>query len=153
MKKNVFIIVIVAFMIGGIFMYTQSNSNHLDEDTYNVDKIEMIENQWNLQFPDSKTLIYQKSTARGFHGDNVKYFLFDLHNSEQSYFVDYLKEPSVELENEISQLLSTSQYDEQYIPEFDKGYHYQKLSRNDFQQLYLIVSTDLLKLYVIENKI
>lgn len=153
MKKKLMIFIIIAFMIGGILLYTEFNSNKLDKDTYNVDHIETIENQWNLQLPDSKTLVYQRSTPFGFHGDNTKYFLFDLHQSDQSYFDHYINEPSKELEDEVSQLLRNEQYDEQYIPKFDDGYSYQKLSQNDYHQLYLIVTKDLSKLYVIDNKI
>ncbi|WP_028043804.1 hypothetical protein [Candidatus Stoquefichus massiliensis] len=152
MKKKSIIFIVVA-VIGAILLYFELNSNQLGKDTYNEDHIETIENQWNLQLPDSKTLVYQRSTPFGFHGDQTKYFLFNLYHSDQSYFVDYIKEPSTEFENEVSQLLLNLQYEEQYIPKFDEGYAYQKLSQNNFHQLYLIVSDDLSKLYVIENKI
>ena len=147
MKKVLILIGIIAV---GICLYTCATFKLKDD---SLEKIETIENQWSMTFPNHKTLLYQKDTVEGFHRDGNQYFVYSLDEIDSHDFSSFQKQPSPTLENHIKSLWHDDGLDEAVQPDFNEDYTYCMVSKDEFNHLYVLLFENQRKLYIIHEKI
>lgn len=147
MKKVLILIGIIAV---GICLYTCATFKLKDD---SLEKIETIENQWSMAFPNHKTLLYQKDTVEGFHRDGNQYFVYSLDEIDSHDFSSFQKQPSPTLENHIKSLWHDDGLDETMQPDFNDDYTYCMVSKDEFNHLYVLLFENQRKLYIIHEKI
>ena len=147
MKKVLILIGIIAV---GICLYTCATFKLKDD---SLEKIETIENQWSMTFPNHKTLLYQKDTVEGFHRDGNQYFVYSLDEIDSHDFSSFQKQSSPTLENHIKSLWHDDGLDETMQPDFNDDYTYCMVSKDEFNHLYVLLFENQRKLYIIHEKI
>lgn len=147
MKKVLILIGIIAV---GICLYTCATFKLKDD---SLEKIETIENQWSMTFPNHKTLLYQKDTVEGFHRDGNQYFVYSLDEIDSHDFSSFQKQASPTLENHIKSLWHDDGLDKTMQPDFNDDYTYCMVSKDEFNHLYVLLFENQRKLYIIHEKI
>ena len=147
MKKVLILIGIIAV---GICLYTCATFKLKDD---SLEKIETIENQWSMTFPNHKTLLYQKDTVEGFHRDGNQYFVYSLDEIDSHDFSSFQKQPSPTLEKHIKSLWHDDGLDETVQLDFNDDYTYYIVSKDEFNHLYVLLFENQRKLYIIHEKI
>ena len=147
MKK---VLILVGIIAVGICLYTCATFKLKDD---SLEKIETIENQWSMTFPNHKTLLYQKDTVEGFHRDGNQYFVYSLDKIASHDFSSFQKQPYPTLENHIKSLWHDDGLDETVQPDFNDDYTYYIVSKDEFNHLYVLLFENQKKLYIIHEKI
>lgn len=133
--------VIVVIMIISSVIITKEHNRY-----YHI-----INSNWELNLPRNYEEIYYKDSGPSFNGDGERYSIFQYENLDEINNSIEWQEKNSSIEINMISVLRKLEVPEKYYPDFKinfKCYHYE---REDNSKIYIILDTNLNKIYTVEN--
>jgi len=110
----------------------------------------VINANWSIQLPKSYTEVYSTDDGESFLGDGLRYHVFEYEDiNDIKDHLDWKTNKNTIVENQVIEILSTLNMDEEYELNFNQSYKYYEKHERDGSSLYLILINNLL--YVVED--
>ncbi|WP_160687736.1 hypothetical protein [Clostridium sp. C2-6-12] len=140
--KIIGVFLLVVIILISVFLYVQINKPYT----------EIIDINWSIKLPDTYKEIYSMESEASFHGDGERYHIFQYaKESDINESVNWENNKNKSIETQIDKVLSMFNVPQENMPNFQNNYKYYTIGKDDNSKIYLILTTDTKKLYVIED--
>lgn len=115
---------------------------------------EIFEAHWEMQFPEDMIELYTCRSEESFHGDGIKYAVYQVDPPTVDGFISqFSSQKNEEVEKKIHQLLGSqdleSPVDPAWFPEWESNYKWLGIKRNH-NEIFFIVNAAHTRLFVVE---
>lgn len=138
-------IVILVFIAISVYMKFQAFESNVLPNKF--------ERDWQVEFPDEYTLIYEYKPERSFQGDGISYWAFSY--TDEVYPIDnfFSEHKNVHIEIEWMDLLSQIDVSNEHYLNFKNNYKWIRREKDDHDVLIMIHYPEQKKLYIVELEI
>lgn len=111
----------------------------------------IINSNWELNLPRNYEEIYYKDSGPSFNGDGERYSIFQYENLDEINNAIEWKDKNSSIEINIVSVLRGLEVSEEYYPDFKTNFKYYYYMKEDNSKIYIILDTNLNKVYTVED--
>jgi predicted heme/steroid binding protein len=142
------IIVVVGIVITVLIVGVSINRYISEHNKYS----RILKMNWKIELPDKYKEIYSLDSGPSFHGDGERYHIFGYENNINiSSSLEWRDGKDSALEENVKDILGKLEVSEENIPDLQKSYKYYYKLADDSSRIYIIFSSNLNRVYVVEE--
>ena len=111
----------------------------------------IINSNWKINLPREYEEIYHIDSGASFHGDGARYSIFQYENLDEINNAIEWKDKNSSIEINIVSVLRGLEVSEEYYPDFKTNFKYYYYMKEDNSKIYIILDTNLNKVYTVED--
>ncbi len=111
----------------------------------------IININWKINLPREYEEIYYTDSGPSFHGDGKRYSIFQYESLDEINNILDWKTRNDNIEQPIINILEKLEVPKEYYPNFNDEFKYYYNIEEDRSQIYIILNSNLKKVYIVEN--